>query len=62
MFDIAHIGDAIAVNRSMALPGREACATNEACRAVRRALEESDKARWSAPAPPGAAERQPSPP
>lgn len=41
MFDIAHIGDAIAVNRSMALPGREAVAVNEVHRAARRALEES---------------------
>jgi hypothetical protein len=39
MFDIAHIGDAIAVKRSMALPGREAVAVNEVHRAARRALE-----------------------
>jgi hypothetical protein len=39
MFDIAHIGDAIAFNRSMALPGREAAAVNEVHRAARRALE-----------------------
>jgi hypothetical protein len=34
MFDIAHIGDAIAVARESAFPGREACAINEAYRAA----------------------------
>ena len=37
MFDIAHIGDAIAVNRSMALPGREAVAVERSATAPRGA-------------------------